>query len=363
MTTAVMRQSPRVFTPPENGKVFMSTAYITDTRFAAHSLEGHAEFAGRLLAVQQLLEKHSIPDRTVKFIPDPVTDAQILTVHTDEYLDLLKWTETQRGLQLGPDTYVLPQSFGVARLSTGAAVRGVDAVMKGEAENALVAVRPPGHHAIPSTGMGFCLLGNVAIAARHAQNTFGLKRVLIVDYDVHHGNGTQDIFYEDPSVLFISTHQYPWYPGTGAVSETGKGDGAGFTLNVPLQAGVGNQGYGRVFEEIVWPAARRFKPELILVSAGFDAHWADPLGQMRLDLNGYTTLSKELIKMARELCGGKIVFVMEGGYNLQSLSHAMLNVAYALLDDIEISDPIGPAKGTEPDITELIDKLKKMHQL
>jgi acetoin utilization deacetylase AcuC-like enzyme len=341
----------------------MTTAFITDSRFAGHSLEGHVEFAGRLTAIQSLLDKQGIPARTLQLAPSPATEEQIAAVHTDKYLEFLTWTETQKGLQLGPDTYVLPQSFGIAKLSAGAAIRGVDAVLSGEAQNALVCARPPGHHAKPSLGMGFCLLGNVAIAARHAQTAHGLQRVMIVDYDVHHGNGTQDTFYEDPSVMFLSTHQHPWYPGTGMVGETGEEEGEGTTVNVPLPAGVGDTGYGNVYEQIVWPVARRFQPELFIVSMGFDAHWADPLGHIQLSLKGYDHLTRELLKMAAELCGGKIVFVLEGGYNLDSLSHGVLNAAYALLGDSDLIDPLGPAKGSEPDIDNLLRQIRTIHGL
>ncbi len=341
----------------------MTTAYITDTRFDAHTLAGHAEFAGRLTAVQELLKQRGLPQQMLELTPSPATDTQLRAVHTTDYLDLLAWTETQKGMQLGPDTYVLPASFGVAKLSSGAAICGVDAVLDRKADNALVYARPPGHHATPQMGMGFCLLSNVAIAARHAQMAHGLKRILIVDYDVHHGNGTQDVFYDDPSVMFISTHQFPWYPGTGKLNDIGTGKGEGATLNVPLPAGAGDQGFTDVYMQIVWPAARRFQPELILVSAGFDAHWADPLGQLNLSLKGIDYLTRELLAMASALCDGKIVFVLEGGYNLTSLSHGALNVAYAALGDSQLVDPLGPTKGKETDISELVSQVKRLHRL
>ena len=341
----------------------MTTAYLTDDRFAAHSLTGHAEFAGRLTAIQDTLSAHDVPHRMLCLKPEPATDDQIRAVHTHEYLELLSWTETQKGLQLGPDTYVLPISFEVAKLSSGAAIGGVDAVLSGNADNALVCARPPGHHATPSMGMGFCLLSNVAIAARHAQKAYGIERVMIVDYDVHHGNGTQDVFYADPSVMFLSTHQFPWYPGTGSIGEIGTGAGVGMTVNVPVPAGTGDAGYVEVYRRISWPVARRFQPQLMIVSAGFDAHWCDPLGQIKLSLNGYNHLTRELLAMARELCGGKIVFVLEGGYNLTSLSHGVLNMAYALLDDPTVVDPLGPANGKETDIKGLIAEIVATHGL
>jgi acetoin utilization deacetylase AcuC-like enzyme len=211
--------------------------------------------------------------------------------------------------------------------------------------------------------MGFCLLGNIAIAARHAQTAHKIERVMIVDFDVHHGNGTQDMFYNDDSVLFISTHQYPYYPGTGNFNETGTGSGKGYTINIPLPARNGDQNYALVYEQIIWRAARRFQPQLILVSAGFDAHFTDPLAMMRLSLTGYAHLTRELIRMAEELSNGKIVFVMEGGYDLDTLAHGMCNITYALLGNDTIIDPLGVRHDHEPDITPLVERLQQIHNL
>lgn len=341
----------------------MTTAYITDSRVQVHTLDGHIENAGRLAAVQARIAADPIAAQLLALTPEPANDAHILSVHTQEYLDLLKWTESQDGVQLGPDTYALPESLGAARLSCGAALRAVDAVCSGEADNALVATRPPGHHAIPEMAMGFCLLANVAIATRHAQRVYGIQRVLIVDYDVHHGNGTQDIFYEDGSVYFCSTHQSPWYPGTGALGETGAGEGTGTTLNLPLPAGVGDNGFKRLYAEVLWKAARRFHPQLMIVSAGFDAHWRDPLGGLQLTLSGYAHLSRELIAMAAELCNGKIIFVQEGGYDYEALSCGMLNVAYALLGMATVCDPLGAAPRPEPSVEDIIKRAKALHHL
>ncbi|MCZ7542498.1 MAG: histone deacetylase [Anaerolineae bacterium] len=242
-------------------------------------------------------------------------------------------------------------------------LRAVDAVARGAAQNALALVRPPGHHATPRQAMGFCLLNNVAIGARYAQRALGMARVLIVDYDVHHGNGTQDAFYDDPDVLFISTHQYPFYPGTGALHETGIGAGEGATINIPLRAGVGDAGYAQVYADVVWPAARRFAPDLIMVSAGFDAHWADPLANMQLSLHGYAHLTRELVAMAGELCAGRIVFALEGGYNHDALGNGVLNVCYTLLGRDEIADPLGASDWLEPSIEKVVDDVRKLHKL
>lgn len=342
----------------------MTTVYVTHPRYIEHEIPGHPEHAGRIRSVWQKLEAAGILNRLKIVEPQPVTDDLLLTVHTEQHVSILNWIPTQEKIvQFDADTYALPVSAEVARLSAGGVVAAVDAVLSGEADNAFAAVRPPGHHALAERGMGFCLLGNVPLAVKHAQRKFGLQRVLIVDYDVHHGNGTQDMFYEDDSVLFISTHQSPFYPGTGALNEIGLGKGYGCTINIPLVAGNGDKNYARVYDEILWRAARRFRPELIVVSAGFDAHWTDPLAMMRLSLIGYAHLTRELIAMAEELCGGKIVFAMEGGYDVNTLGYGWVNIAHALLGDDEITDPLGLRGGIEPDIMPLIARLRDIHSL
>ena len=343
----------------------MTTIYTTHPRYHDHDQPGHPEHAGRIRAVWQRLDESGLKPRMQAIEAKPVSSELILTVHTPAYLDLLKRVSAQeRMFRLDADTYAGFESLEIARLSAGGAVDAVDAVLGGSSQNGLAGIRPPGHHAMPDHGMGFCLLGNIAIAARFAQKQYGLERILIVDYDVHHGNGTEAMFYDDRSVLFISTHQYPLYPGTGAVTEIGKGKGEGFNLNIPLPPGCGDNNYARVFEEVIWKAAERFQPQLILVSAGFDAHWTDPLASMRLTLNGYAHLSSELVRMAERLCDGKIVFVMEGGYHLDALSYGVSNIARILLGDAP-SDPLGdvPNKRAEPDISTLIALLKRLHKL
>jgi acetoin utilization deacetylase AcuC-like enzyme len=342
----------------------MATVHVADSRYDAHTLHGHPEFAGRLVAIRRRLAEDGLTDRLVKLEAQPAADDSLLAVHTAGYLELLAATsQLEHTGMMGLDTYVTPGSFGIARLAAGGVLQVVDAVMSGEAENGLAAVRPPGHHATPSMGMGFCLLNNIAIAARHAQQRHGVERVLIADYDVHHGNGTQEAFYADPTVLYISTHQSPLYPGTGMIQDTGEDAGAGYTLNIPLPPGVGDQGYARVFEEVVIPAARRFAPELILVSAGFDAHWDDSLANMQLSLTGYDHLTRLLLALASDVCAGRIVFVLEGGYNLEALSYAWANVARALLGDRTCVDPLGPAPGSEPSVEPVTERIRQLHKL
>lgn len=342
----------------------MTTVYVTDERFAVHSMDGHPEFAGRLSAIAEELERSGLNAHLKRLEIDAAPDAAIMAVHTEKYVERLARTAQASGpIMFGLDTYVTPHSYAIARLAAGGVIGVVDAVINSTADNGLAAIRPPGHHATPNTGMGFCLLNNIAIAARHAQTVHGLARVLIVDFDVHHGNGTQDILYDDPSILYISTHQSPLYPGTGMIEETGHGAGIGFTLNIPLPPGVGDTGYATVLDEIVIPAAQRFDPELVLVSAGFDAHWADPLANMRLSLAGFSTLTHRLIMLAEEICDGRIVFVLEGGYNLKVLSRGWSNVARALLGQVDGDDPVGTAPGQEPVIAHILDRIKHVHKL
>jgi acetoin utilization deacetylase AcuC-like enzyme len=344
----------------------MTTIYVTHNRYQEHDMPGyqHPEHSGRINSVWRTLQESHLTERMMLVHPTAVSDEAILRVHTPKHLETLNWIAAQEKLVMfDSDTYALPKSIDIARLSAGGVTAAIDAVCKGEADNGLAAVRPPGHHATPSRAMGFCILSNIAIGARHAQAVHGIQRVMIVDFDVHHGNGTQDVFYDDESVLFVSTHQYPFYPGTGAIKEIGSGSAKGTTVNLPMRAGYGDPAYTRAYQDILWPIARRFKPELILVSAGFDAHHVDPLAMMRLTLQGYTHLARELVQMADDLCGGKIVFIMEGGYDLKSLGHGMRNIAHVLLGEDEISDPYGDAPGQEPYVDKLIQELQHIPSL
>lgn len=347
-----------------------ATAYVTHRDYTLHTLRGHPEYAGRILRVWDVVDRSDVRDDLLAVDPAPASVEQLCRVHDPRYIQSIQRAcqlaagEPEQVVLLDPDTYVLPISYEVARLSAGGVLAAVDTVIAGRAENGLAVVRPPGHHATPVRGMGFCLFSNVALAARHAQATSdSIRRVLIVDYDVHHGNGTQAVFYDDPSVLYISTHQYPLYPGTGAIHDTGEGPGQGTTINIPLKAGTGNQGFRLLYERVVWPAARRFKPDLLLVSAGFDAHWVDPLAGLHLDLEGFAHLTRELVHMAHELCNGRIVFVMEGGYDLDALAHGILNIAYALQGQDRVVDPLGPLDMPEQDTSALADQLVALHQL
>ena len=343
----------------------MTTAFFTDERFSHHTMDGHPEHAGRLEAVVQLLRLQGVYEQLQHIDAAPATDEQLLSIHTQRYLDMLvKTAQIPEGTQLGLDTYIVPQSYELARLAAGGVIAVAEAVWRGDADNGIAAVRPPGHHATPSMGMGFCLLSNVAIAARTLINNSEVERVAIVDYDVHHGNGTQDALYNDADVLFISSHQSPLYPGTGAVHETGVEAGKGFTVNVPLPPGTGDEGIAEAYSQVVTPLLQRFAPQLLIISAGFDAHWVDPLAQTQLSLAGYDALARNMIALADELCGGKVIFVMEGGYDLKALSHGWLNIANALLgNESALSDPHGPAPFEKPLPQSLIEQLLQVHRV
>lgn len=340
------------------------TAYVYDSFHRRHDRPGHPENAQRLEETWKLLQVDGILNgmQQVDITPAPL-DA-VLRVHPRTYLDRLESSVLHGGGHLDADTYLTADSYQAALLSAGGLINVVDAVMQGHAANGMALVRPPGHHATPKWGMGFCLLANIAIAARWAQDQYQVGRVLIVDFDVHHGNGTQEVFYRDPTVLFFSTHQFPFYPGTGAAQETGDGRADGSTINVPLPGGVGDAGYLTIFDELLVPAARLFRPELILVSAGYDAHWMDPLANMRLSVTGYAHLVERLLDLADELCQGRLVFGLEGGYDLGALSHSILSTLRRLSHSKQgPSDPFGPAPGGERDISKLLDQLRALHNL
>jgi acetoin utilization deacetylase AcuC-like enzyme len=251
----------------------------------------------------------------------------------------------------------------VALLAAGGAIRAVEAVLGGEAASAFALVRPPGHHAVPAEPMGFCLFNNIAIAARYAQRNLGIERVMIVDFDVHHGNGTQDIFYADPSVLFVSSHQEGIYPLTGAADETGAGEGRGANINLPLPYAAGDQAFRQLMAQIVEPAADRFRPNLLLVSAGFDAHWLDPLAGLQLTLSGYAHLAARLQHIAHQHCAGRLVCVLEGGYHLAALTGGVTTLLRTFLGESHLPDPLGPAPRPEPDVSARLDRFRHIHAL
>ncbi len=302
-----------------------ASGLVTHPDYTTHDTgPAHPEKPDRLRAVVSHLAETGIMKDAIPIVPRRAEQEWIEKVHAASYIRRVR-ESCERGDRIidSMDTVICPRSFDVSLLAAGGMLAAVDAVMEGKVADAFCAVRPPGHHALRDVAMGFCLFNNVAIAARYAQQRHHLERVLIIDWDVHHGNGTQDLFYEDPSVFFFSIHQYPFYPGTGAASETGSGEGIGYTLNAPMAAGRTDDDYVKVFEEKLAPAVERFRPELILVSAGFDAHRADPLGGMNLTEDGYARLTDLTRSWAAQHCGGRIVSTLEGGYDLDALARSV----------------------------------------
>jgi len=343
----------------------MATGYVYDPIYLEHDLRGHPENRQRLETIRRVLEQHGMLERLTHIAAAPISRERLERAHTGHYVDLVKRVSDQGGGHLDMDTYVRPASYDAALMAAGGLVEATRAVLDGEVENAFALVRPPGHHALRGRGMGFCLFNNVAVAARYALAERGLERVMIVDFDVHHGNGTQDEFETDPAVVYLSTHQYPHYPGTGYWDETGQGDGAGTVVNVPLGGGIGDHGFARILSEIVTPVAWRFQPQLILVSAGYDAHWDDPLASLVLSVAGYTAIAQALKELAGELCNGRLVFTLEGGYHLDALAYSVLNTFAVLLGDKEwrLVDPLGPSHRPERPVDEIVARVKQVHGL
>ncbi len=310
-----------------------ATALVADPICKRHETgRSHPESARRFDAVVGGLETGGLAAKMTRLSPRPIGREDLLLAHTAEYLALAEGEITSGETQLSTgDTVIGPHSWEAALTAAGSALAAVDAVVAGKVANAFCVVRPPGHHASADRGMGFCVLNHVALAARHAQRRHGLKRVLIVDWDVHHGNGTQDIFYADGSVLFFSTHQSPWYPGTGRADETGTGAGRGTTINCPLPAGSGHDEIFAAFEQKLLPAADVFRPELVLISAGFDSRIGDPLGQFQLSDADFAELTQLLRGLADRHAGGRVVSLLEGGYNLPGLASAAAAHVGALL--------------------------------
>ncbi|NIN00936.1 MAG: histone deacetylase [candidate division Zixibacteria bacterium] len=280
----------------------------------------HPENAERLSSLLAHLEKKGLLSKLESIQPYPAPVEWLETVHDASYIERVESICRNGGGMLDPDTYAGSESYKIALLAVGGILAAVDGVMSRRIKNAFCAVRPPGHHAERDKAMGFCIFNNVAVGARYAQEKFGQKKVLIVDWDVHHGNGTQSIFLEDPSVFYFSIHQFPFYPGSGSENETGEGDGEGFTFNMPMFAGSGDLEYTEAFQNIFYPLARKFSPEFIFVSAGFDGHQDDPLASINLSEAGYKKMTEVVTKLASECCEDRLVSVLEGGYNLKSLS-------------------------------------------
>ncbi len=340
-------------------------AFLTDRIFLEHDTGSHPENARRMTATTDLLAASGILGRLRRIDARAATSDELALVHDARYVAALARAAAAGGGWADPDTRITSRSYDVAAHAVGGTLEALAAVLKGDAETAFCLVRPPGHHATPIQAMGFCLFNHIAIAAAAARRRHGVERVAVVDFDVHHGNGTQGAFYADPSVLYISTHQYPYYPGSGAATETGAGAGRGATINIPLPAGCGDDAYARVFDEIVAPALDRFQPGLMLVSAGFDAHFADELADERLSVDGYGALVARLIEAANRLCDGRLLLALEGGYDLVALPWCVRRTLELLLRDTPSPDPLGlPAHAlAASELGPLIEEVRQRHAL
>jgi acetoin utilization deacetylase AcuC-like enzyme len=308
--------------------------YVLDPRYLEH-IAGyqHVESPARLESIQAMLQETGLEKRLIQVMPRPASEAELTLVHTPQHVETIAQTAGREFTSLDPDTLASAASYEVARLAAGGCLALVEAALEGAVAGGFAFVRPPGHHATPRRAMGFCLFNNIAVAAAHAVLNRKLSRVLIVDWDLHHGNGTQEVFYQKGEVLFFSTHQYPYYPGTGSLKECGAGPGEGFTVNVPIAGGFGDADYVAVFQRVLEPIADEFRPELVLVSAGFDAYEADPLGAMKLTPEGFAALARIVLSVARRHAQGRCVFVLEGGYHLKGLALGAHHVLHELLDD------------------------------
>ena len=300
----------------------MKTALCHHPIYTEHNTgPGHPETSSRYEVVMDALRSDTAFWETlVEITPEKASKGLVLAAHSSQHYKRVENAFETGHDRLDADTVVSMRSFDAALFAAGGAIAGVDAVMQGGADNAFVAVRPPGHHATGEHPMGFCLFNNVAVAARYAQNNYKeIERVAVIDWDVHHGNGTQGIFYDDPSVHFFSMHQYPWYPGTGAKGETGFGRGLGKTLNIPVKANTAAAEQTRMFEGALEDISRNFRPDLIFISAGFDGHLSDPLGQLKLEDEDFRSMTKTVLQWAGDACEGRVVSCLEGGYNLETL--------------------------------------------
>jgi acetoin utilization deacetylase AcuC-like enzyme len=333
---------------------------VEDRRYRDHrGAGGHPESAERLDAVAEAIAARA--DRLESCPPRPAETEEILRVHRRAHLERVAETARRAPAQLDADTYVCPESFEVALLAAGGVIDLTRRVVRGEARCGFAAVRPPGHHAEADRAMGFCLFNNVALAARAVQAEEGVERILLLDFDVHHGNGTQHIFELDPTVLYFSTHQFPFYPGTGDIGEAGEGKGLGYTVNVPLPAGCGDAEYVGALARILVPVASAFRPELILVSSGFDAHRDDPLGAMQVSGAGFRAMCDVVQALAEQLCGGRSAFILEGGYSASGLREGTGAVLDALLDP-QAPPATGSPEGVRGAVLErVVDGVQRVH--
>ncbi len=343
----------------------MKTGLVCDPIYLKHDTGTHVENSHRLEVIMSHLEKHGTLEELIPLPPRPATVEEVERIHSPEYIAHVQQEALSGGGWLDPDTVVSAASYEAALHAAGGSLTAVEAVMKGDVESAFALVRPPGHHATRHHSKGFCLFNNIAIATRFALDNYSnIDRILIADFDVHHGNGTQEAFYADPHVLYFSTHQSPYFPGTGAFDEIGEGAGKGTTINCPLPAGCGDEEHLKIFQGLLPPLAYRFQPQLMLVSAGFDGHWADDIAMMEMSTGGFAQIVLLLKRLAIELCQGRLVLILEGGYHLLATASSVKATFDTLLGKSEIDDPLGKSEREEMrGVKQYIDKLKKLHCL
>lgn len=315
------------------------TGIVKDGRYLQHAFGAvQPESPERLVAVYEMLDNPHMSWKYVDIEPRAASHDEIAYVHTLSYIDHIAGTAGKKCTFLDPDTVASPETYEIAKLAAGGLCNAIDAVMTKEVDNAFAFVRPPGHHADAGKAAGFCIFNNVAIGARHAMKKHGLTKILIVDWDLHHGNGTQKIFYSDRKVLYFSTHQYPYYPGTGSLQEIGEGQGLGYTVNVPLRYGAVNGTFVTAFRKILEPIALAYQPELILVSAGFDPYYQDPLGGMRITPEGFAAMARVLLNIADKCCSGRVAAVLEGGYHVAGLTRSVKATLEEMFDETHWTD-------------------------
>jgi acetoin utilization deacetylase AcuC-like enzyme len=337
--------------------------YVYDPLYLEHELPGHPERPDRLRAIMSHLEESGVLAQLARIEARDASWEDLRFVHTEGLIEDVAATAGVDRHRFDADTYGSARSYEAALRAAGGAMAATEAVLRGDIDSAFCFVRPPGHHATPDRPMGFCLFNNVAVAVAKALEE-GLERIAVIDIDVHHGNGTQDIFYEDPRVLYFSTHQFPHYPGTGHWTETGSGEGDGTTINLPLPRGCGDDAYHRCYNEICAPVVRRFRPQLLFVSAGFDAHFADPLAEILLSTRGYFETATLIKQLADELCDGRVVYALEGGYDLTAISSSARACLDTLLGNAFADDPLGAGPAVPgPNIDPLLAEVKRIHGL
>jgi acetoin utilization deacetylase AcuC-like enzyme len=343
------------------------TGVVKDRRYMEHVMDpGHPESPERLREIYQMLEEEEMKGRSLgKVKPRPATREEIEMVHSPAYIDLVASTADKPYVRLDMDTSTCAKSYETALWAAGGLLELIKVVMQGKFHNGFALVRPPGHHAERDRAMGFCLFNNIAIGARYALRNFPLQRILIVDWDVHHGNGTQNSFYEDPQVLYFSAHRYGFfYPGTGGATEVGRGKGEGFTVNVPFSTGASDADYGNIFEKLLKPIALEYQPQLILVSAGFDTHYNDPLGGMDVSEKGFARMTQILMEIAAATAQGKLVLTLEGGYNVTSQKRSVKAVLEELSQafPLEKNDLLEKEKTDYPRVEKFLLQLKEIQK-